>query len=330
MGQVVVSPWWFSMKDWEKAQNLPNKAMRTLAQNDNSVFHKVFAGDVMPDAAAKELLVEMKGQGMEVGNLKAEELGVQLTNLLKTARVNGDGQFLVPFACFHPSPVSFGHRLPLSNPSAYLTTKLFPLCRGFDKTVMLAVRDAMQCLRFDGYQTALLTRNWKTIDIGSNLGKVGRENPLKSEISRHFNVIVETEELGVSHTDVKVLERLCDGLKMEPQDIALVDRSEDILKAARDFGLVTVQVPFFSSSRSRLGFFFQLWTGAVSLRGFPCFPDGFLEREQADGPGTAVRNLETLLDVPLANFAWTRDQYAKVLWGGNYAPVMKQGAGVGV
>eukprot|EP00961_Rhodomonas_salina_P293176 3933531-Rhodomonas_salina.3 len=88
--EVVVSPWWFSMKDWEKAQNLPNKAMRTLAQNDNSVFHKVFAGDVMPDAAAKELLVEMKGQGMEVGNLKAEELGVQLTNLLKTARVNGD------------------------------------------------------------------------------------------------------------------------------------------------------------------------------------------------------------------------------------------------
>ena len=36
----------------------------------------------------------------------------------------------------------------------------------------------------------------------------------------------------------------------------------------------------------------------------------------APSPVALVRLLEDALDLPLANFAWTRDKYAKVLWGG--------------
>mmetsp|Transcript_41657 Transcript_41657/g.83479 ORF Transcript_41657/g.83479 Transcript_41657/m.83479 type:complete len:232 (-) Transcript_41657:134-829(-) len=225
------------MREWEKAHGLPNKALRSLVANDRSVFHKIFAGDVQPQAAGGILIEEMKESGMEVGKLadRAKDLGGQLTGLLKSARVNGD------------------------------------------------VRDALQCLRFDGYQTALLTRNWKTIDVGSHIGKAGRENPLKSEISRHFNVIVETEEQNLDPADPKVFALLCDRLRLAPQQVAFVDSSTRTIAAARDFGLTTIH---------------------------------------ADAPASAVRGVEDLLGVPLANFAWTRDQYAKVLWGANYAPVL--------
>jgi hypothetical protein len=92
--QVVISPWWFAAKDWEHAQGLPENALRTLARNEKSVFSRMFSGEVSPSAAAPHLIGEMQSHGMEVGSLsgRVQELGVQLSDLLKTARVNGGGE----------------------------------------------------------------------------------------------------------------------------------------------------------------------------------------------------------------------------------------------
>ena len=48
------------MKEWEKAQGLPDRALCKLARNENSVFQKIFDGDVHPREATAELLEEMK------------------------------------------------------------------------------------------------------------------------------------------------------------------------------------------------------------------------------------------------------------------------------
>jgi beta-phosphoglucomutase-like phosphatase (HAD superfamily) len=135
-------------------------------------------------------------------------------------------------------------------------------------------RDALQCLRFDGFKTALVTPSWNDLDVGSV-----RDGKAKSEIARHFNVIVETNEEGFPHPSEGpgAHSAACERMGLREAEVIYVDVSERAGRLASAAGMRALVAP---------------------------------------SPVALVRLLEDALDLPLANFAWTRDQYAKVLWGG--------------
>lgn len=60
------------------------------------------------------------------------------------------------------------------------------------------VRDALQCLRFDGYKTGLLCRRWH---VGDASAFTPAQQRAKSEMKRHFNAIVESKEQGLQRLD---------------------------------------------------------------------------------------------------------------------------------
>jgi len=137
------------------------------------------------------------------------------------------------------------------------------------------VRDALQCLRFDGYQTGLLCREWH---MGESSLCTAAQTRSRSEVKRHFNAIVESKSERRARTDPALYELAAARVGLRPCQLIYVDSREELLEPARQVGMTTVKCS----------------TGS-------------------DG----VRQVEALLELPLANFAWSRDVYAKVLWVAN-------------
>ena len=88
------------------------------------------------------------------------------------------------------------------------------------------VRDALQCLRFDGYQTGLLCRRWH---IGDTSSSTPAQQRTKGEMKRHFNGIVESEERGLDRLDPTCYQLVAQRVGLEPHDIIYVDTRKELL-----------------------------------------------------------------------------------------------------
>lgn len=137
------------------------------------------------------------------------------------------------------------------------------------------VRDALQCLRFEGYQTGLVCWEWplKSSDTSTSVQKRSR-----SEMKRHFNVIVESKNEKLSRIDPDNYALLARRADLQPREMIYVDSRPELLEPAKVAGMYTVL---------------------------------------CDTDTGGIKQVETLLGLPLANFAWSRDVYAKVLWTSN-------------
>jgi FMN phosphatase YigB (HAD superfamily) len=88
------------------------------------------------------------------------------------------------------------------------------------------VRDALQCLRFDGYQTGLLCRRWH---IGNTSSSTPAQQRTKGEMKRHFNGIVESEERGLDRLDPACYLLVAQRAGLEPNEIIYVDTRKELL-----------------------------------------------------------------------------------------------------
>ena len=133
------------------------------------------------------------------------------------------------------------------------------------------LRDALQCLRFDGYQTGLICREWHG-------GASPSQKRSKSEFKGHFNTIIESKAEKMRRTDPALY--LLASLRADvlPHEMIYVDSRPKHLDPAKEVGMTTV----------------------LCAHGSDC-----------------VKKIEALIDLPLTNFAWSRDVYAKVLWVSN-------------
>lgn len=100
------------------------------------------------------------------------------------------------------------------------------------------IRDALQCLRFDGYQTGLLCREWYMGAATS--GSTPAQQRSKSEMKRHFNAIVECKVEGLARLDPQLYQMVASRAGLKPSEMVYVDTSEDVLAPAREVGMTTV------------------------------------------------------------------------------------------
>jgi epoxide hydrolase-like predicted phosphatase len=98
------------------------------------------------------------------------------------------------------------------------------------------VRDALQCLRFDGYQTGLLCREWY---MGAASATPAQQRS-KSEMKRHFNAIVESKVEGLARLDPQLYQMVASRAGLKPSEMVYVDTREDVLEPAREVGMTTV------------------------------------------------------------------------------------------
>ena len=139
------------------------------------------------------------------------------------------------------------------------------------------VRDALQCLRFDGFQTGVMCREW-------HLGQLpnGGQSPVRkrvdSEVKRHLNGLVESKVEGLSPLDARLFKLLALRAGVAPEQMIYIDSRVEVVDSAQQAGMMAL-----------------------------------LCQSGADG----VKKLENVLGLPLTNFAWSRDVYAKVLWVSN-------------
>ena len=136
------------------------------------------------------------------------------------------------------------------------------------------VRDAVQCLRFDGFQTGLLCREWHMGEASAQKQK----RSSRSEMKKQFNAIVESKSEQLPLLNPALYTLVCKRAGLLPRETIYVDSCPDALLPAKEIGMTTV-----------------------------------LCKTGADG----VKQIESLMDLPLTNFAWSRDVYAKVLWVSN-------------
>lgn len=137
------------------------------------------------------------------------------------------------------------------------------------------VRDALQCLRFDGFQTGLLCREWP---MGETTASTTAQKRSRSEMKRHFNAIVESKKENLPLLDPALYTLAAQRAGLLPHETIFVDTRPEHLLPAKKLGMTTVLCT----------------TGT-------------------DG----VKKIESLVNLPLTNFAWSRDVYAKVLYSTN-------------
>ena len=92
------------------------------------------------------------------------------------------------------------------------------------------VRDALQCLRFDGYQTGLLCRRWH---VGDASAFTPAQQRAKNEMKRHFNAIVESKEQGLQRLDPALYQMVASRAGLQPHEIIYVDTRKELLVRGR-------------------------------------------------------------------------------------------------
>eukprot|EP00960_Hanusia_phi_P043955 756370-Hanusia_phi.AAC.6 len=132
------------------------------------------------------------------------------------------------------------------------------------------IRDTIQCLRFDGIQTCLLSQTRRR--DGRSADPIKDMTDLNKEIVRHFNATFQYSDQKFKK-DPQIFQEIFDKFSLQPQEVVFVDPRKEMLLPAASLG--------------------------------------------AENANKAIDLLEDELQVPLRNFAWTRDQYAKVLWVSN-------------
>ncbi|EKX50062.1 hypothetical protein GUITHDRAFT_104458 [Guillardia theta CCMP2712] len=138
------------------------------------------------------------------------------------------------------------------------------------------IRDMIQCLRFDGIQTCLLSHTRKREGRDANMVK-DEMAVLNKEMIRHFNATFQYSDQQFKK-EPQIFHEIFNKFSLHPEEVVFLDPRKDMLQPAAKLGVKTLQ---------------------------------------AENANKAIELLEDELQVPLRNFAWTRDQYAKVLWVSN-------------
>ncbi len=139
------------------------------------------------------------------------------------------------------------------------------------------VRDALQCLRFDGFQTGVICREWHLGQLPSG-GQSPVRKPVHSEVKRHLNALVESKVEDLLPLDARLFKLLALRAGVAPEQMIYIDSRVEVVDSVQQAGMMAL-----------------------------------LCQSGADG----VKKLENVLGLPLTNFAWSRDVYAKVLWVSN-------------
>ena len=97
------------------------------------------------------------------------------------------------------------------------------------------VRDALQCLRFDGFQTGLVCKAWP---LGTASPAQRRS---RSELQRHFNAIVESEHENLDRHSPQLYAMVAARAGLLPHEMVYVDSQPELLAPAHEAGMTTVR-----------------------------------------------------------------------------------------
>lgn len=115
-----------------------------------------------------------------------------------------------------------------------------------------AMVTAIGRIREAGLRTGALTNNWVS-DDGSGNGS-GRTD----ELTRLFDVVVESAVVGLRKPDVRIYELVCDRLDVKPVEAVFLDDLGVNLKPARALGMTTIKVHEPDAALRELGRVLQL------------------------------------------------------------------------
>ncbi|XP_067862100.1 acyl-CoA dehydrogenase family member 10-like isoform X2 [Heptranchias perlo] len=149
-----------------------------------------------------------------------------------------------------------------SNP---IQSYLLELTRQLTNQTCPAMSEAVQCIRAEGLQTAVLTNNfWFK---GQSFLPVEKF---------HFDVIVESCREGVSKPDPEIYKRCLEHLKVRPEESIFLDDLGQNLKTAAQLGISTIKVEDTTTSIQEL----------ESMLGFPLH--GYVPGTQAVRKGLEI------------------------------------------
>ncbi|XP_010621757.1 bifunctional epoxide hydrolase 2 isoform X1 [Fukomys damarensis] len=90
-------------------------------------------------------------------------------------------------------------------------------------------------LRTKGFKTCILTNNW--LDDRAERGDLAR---MMCELSPHFDLLVESCQVGMVKPDPELYKLVLDTLEASPSEVVFLDDFVSNLKPARDLGMVTI------------------------------------------------------------------------------------------
>lgn len=94
---------------------------------------------------------------------------------------------------------------------------------------------AARALRKKGFTTCILTNNW--LDDGVHRGHLAQ---LMCELRPHFDVVIESCQVGMAKPEPQLYQLALDTLKARPSEVVFLDDLGVNLKPARTLGMVTV------------------------------------------------------------------------------------------
>lgn len=92
---------------------------------------------------------------------------------------------------------------------------------------------AIRSLRERGFKVGALTNNWAFSE------HIDRDF---SELSKHFDVFIESYKVGHRKPESAIYVLACDAMNVEPRDVVFLDDLGTNLKAARCLGMHTIKV----------------------------------------------------------------------------------------
>ncbi|XP_004848444.1 bifunctional epoxide hydrolase 2 isoform X3 [Heterocephalus glaber] len=94
---------------------------------------------------------------------------------------------------------------------------------------------AALALRKKGFKTCILTNNW--LDDRAERGDLAQ---MMCELSPHFDLLVESCQVGMVKPELQIYKLVLDTLKASPSEVVFLDDFGSNLKPARDLGMVTI------------------------------------------------------------------------------------------
>ncbi|XP_005373801.1 PREDICTED: bifunctional epoxide hydrolase 2 [Chinchilla lanigera] len=116
----------------------------------------------------------------------------------------------------------------------------FSIHQIFDKAISARsinrpMLQAVLALRKKGFKTCMLTNNW--LDDRAKRGDLAQ---MMCELSPHFDLLVESCQVGMVKPEPQIYKLVLDTLKASPSEVVLLDDFGSNLKPARDLGMVTI------------------------------------------------------------------------------------------
>jgi putative hydrolase of the HAD superfamily len=100
-----------------------------------------------------------------------------------------------------------------------------------EREVRPQMLEAIRRLRRHGLRVGALTNNWRS-----------EAGPVEHPLGEHFDLVIESQAVGLRKPDPRIYELACRRLEVEPIRTAFLDDIGQNLKAARALGMRTIKV----------------------------------------------------------------------------------------